>query len=213
MAYSQTPTHAVGKNGFGGLSKTWCPMNVVEMLASASMATSRTANQDAGNENQDSVQSDLQPARRPASPYTRMPDQDDDTQFDCDDQHGGSHRQSKRCEQTEVKRVRRHKKERRELQIGVRPFALSGGGVTKANVSTATALGYPVRKNDETTTRLSKIKPFACCNQDSMLFFGKRETGRSILERRLHICPWQRIVMLTLEEARRVIAAAEQKGS
>src|SRR5258708_8457975 len=122
------------------------------MLASASMATSRTANQDAGNENQDSVQSDLQPARRPASPYTRCRTQDDDTQFDCDDQHGGSHRQSKRCEQPKSRESEDIRKCVEIARLGVRPFALCGA-VTKQLLNVHTPLGYPSTQTDHPPPR------------------------------------------------------------
>ena len=46
---------------------------------------------------------------------------------------------------------------------------------------------------------------------DSMLLSGKRDTCNPILERRLHSCSLEWTLMVTLEEARRVIAAAEQK--
>src|SRR5260370_14861104 len=114
------------------------------MLASASMATSRTANQDAGNENQDSVQSDLQPPRRPSSPYRRCRTQDDDTQFDCDHQHGGSHRQSKRCEQPKSRESEDIRKSVANDRLRVQPFALSWS-MTKRRLVWYSALGYPVR--------------------------------------------------------------------
>src|SRR2546425_9960074 len=61
------------------------------MMASDGKAASRTANQDAGKEYQDSAQSDLQSCRKGRRLHVAMPDPRYDPQFDHDDQPAGSH--------------------------------------------------------------------------------------------------------------------------
>src|ERR1700704_5833567 len=64
------------------------------MSAGDGRATSRATDQDAGNENQDSAQSDLQSSRQSQRLHVAMPDPGDDAQFDHNNQNGGNHSHS-----------------------------------------------------------------------------------------------------------------------
>jgi len=68
-------------------------------------------------------------------------------------------------------------------------------------------------RDHDVVKTLVEITPCARRIQDSTLFFGKYETQDPLVDYRLQCFPSERRLMVTLREARKVIAAAEQKAA